>query len=122
MMAKNVGQGSQYLWTYRDRAGDFLRRRQRTIDCKVPAGVTVNNFWSVVVYDAISRSELQNGNLLPSISSYASRSVNGMADPVDIVFGPNAPNEKANWIKTVPGHGVVSNLLDSTDHQRSLFR
>ena len=25
MMAKNVGQGSQYLWTYRDAAGEFLQ-------------------------------------------------------------------------------------------------
>ena len=24
MMEKNVGQGSQYLWTYRDADGDFL--------------------------------------------------------------------------------------------------
>ena len=25
MMAKNVGQGSQYLWTYRDASGEFLQ-------------------------------------------------------------------------------------------------
>jgi hypothetical protein len=103
MMAKNVGQGSQYLWTYRDSAGDFLQG-DKDYRLHVPAKVPVNNFWSVVVYDAISRSELQNGNLLPSISSYSNPIVNADGS-VDIMFGPNEPEEKVNWIKTVPGHG-----------------
>ena len=32
--------------------------------------IPANNFWSVVVYDSLSRSELQNGQPLPSISTY----------------------------------------------------
>jgi hypothetical protein len=103
MGEKHVGQGSQYLWTYRDAAGDFLQG-DKNYRLHVPAKVPANNFWSVVVYDAISRSELQNGSLLPSISSYSKPNVNADGS-VDIVFGPNEPKEKANWIKTVPGHG-----------------
>ena len=33
MMAKNVGVGSYYLWTYKDAAGSLSRRRDRTTSC-----------------------------------------------------------------------------------------
>ncbi len=103
MMEKNVGQGSQYLWTYRDAAGEFLHG-DKNYRLRVPPTVPANNFWSVVVYDAISRSELQNGQPFPSVSSY-SKPITNADGSVDIVFGPNEPKEKRNWIKTVPGHG-----------------
>ena len=63
----------------------------------------IKNFWSVVVYDALSRSELQNGQHLPSISSYRTR-INADGS-VDIAFGPEQPAEPSNWIPTVPGRG-----------------
>ena len=43
MMAKNVGQGLQYLWTYRDSAGDFLQG-DKNYRLHVPAKVPTNNF------------------------------------------------------------------------------
>ena len=73
MMEKNVGQGSQYLWTYRDAAGDYLDGA-KNYRLHVLPGVPAKNFWSVVVYDALSRSELQNGQPLPSVSSYSDTS------------------------------------------------
>ena len=103
MMEKNVGQGSQYLWAYRDVAGNYLdgaKSYRLHVLPKIPA----NNFWSVVVYDSLSRSELQNGQPLPSVSSYSTPKVNGDGS-VDIFFGPQAPKDKGNWIKTVPGKG-----------------
>ncbi len=103
MMEKNVGQGSQYLWTYRDAAGNYLdgaKSYRLHVLPKIPA----NNFWSVVVYDSLSRSELQNGQPLPSISSYSKPKINGDGS-VDIFFGPLAPKGNGNWIKTVPGKG-----------------
>jgi hypothetical protein len=103
MMEKNVGQGSQYLWTYRDAAGEFLQG-DGNYRLHVPPNVPANNFWSVVVYDAISRSELQNGQPLPSVSSYTKPITNGDGS-VDIVFGPNEPKGKCNWIRTTHGHG-----------------
>ena len=68
MMEKNVGQGSQYLWTYRDAAGDFLDGA-KNYRLHILPGIPAGNFWSVVVYDALSRSELQNGQPFPSVSS-----------------------------------------------------
>ncbi len=70
MMAKNVGVGSQYLWTYKDAAGDFLDGAKH-YKLHVLPKVPINNFWSVVVYDALSRSELQNGQRFPSVSQYS---------------------------------------------------
>jgi hypothetical protein len=56
------------------------------------------------VYDSLSRSELQNGQALPSISSYSKPKINGDGS-VDIFFGPQMPKDNGNWIKTVPGKG-----------------
>ena len=103
MMAKNIGQGSQYLWTYRDADGNFLNGA-KNYRLHIPPNIPANNFWSVVVYDALSRSELQNGQPFPSVSSYTKPLVNADGS-IDIVFGPDEPKEKGNWIKTVPGKG-----------------
>ena len=103
MIAKNVGQGSQYLWTYRDADGAFLDGA-RTYRLHVQKGVPINNFWSVVVYDALSRSELQNGQALPSVSVLG-KHISNPDGSVDITFGPDKPAGETNWIRTVPGRG-----------------
>jgi hypothetical protein len=104
MMAKHVGAGSQYLVVYRDADGDFLDGAKR-YRLRVPANVPINNFWSVVVYDALSRSELQNGRPLPSVSLYTEPNINDDGT-VDIYFSPAMPEgQQRNWIGTVPGRG-----------------
>src|SRR5262245_22239776 len=103
MMDKNVGQGSQYLWTYRDVKGEFLDGG-KSYKLHVLPNIPAKNFWSVVVYDTLSRSELQNGQPLPSVSSYTKPKVNADGT-IDIFFGPNEPKGGGNWIKTVPGKG-----------------
>ena len=108
MMEKNIGQGSQYLWTYRDADGNFLDGA-KTYKLHVLPNIPASNFWSVVVYDALSRSELQNGQPFPSVSSYTKPIVNADGS-IDIVFGPDEPKEKGNWIKTVARQGLVSDL------------
>ncbi len=86
MMAKNVGVGSQYLWAYRDGDGDFLDGAE-TYRLRIPADVPINNFWSVVVYDSLSRSELQNGDRFPSVSQYSGPELNADGT-VDVYFSP----------------------------------
>jgi hypothetical protein len=103
MMDKNIGQGSQYLWTYRDAGGEYLDGG-KTYKLHVLPNIPAKNFWSVVVYDSLSRSELQGGQPLPSVSSYTKPLVNADGS-IDITFGPDAPKEKTNWIRTVPGKG-----------------
>ena len=104
MMSKNVGVGSYYLWTYRDKSGAFLQG-DNTYKLHLPANPPAKTFWSVVVYDAISRSELRNGDRFPSLSMYTGPKKNDDGS-VDVFFGPNVPaGQEKNWIKTVPNHG-----------------
>ena len=103
IMAKNVGQGSQYLWTYRDAAGDYLDGA-KNYRLHIPPTIPAKLFWSVVVNDTLSRSQLQNGQPFPAVSVYTNPVINADGS-VDINFGPEEPKEKGNWIRTVPGKG-----------------
>jgi len=62
------------------------------------------NFWSVVVYDTLSRSQLQSSQPLPSVSSYTNPTINDDGS-IDILFGPEKLAGQGNWIQTVPGKG-----------------
>ena len=66
----------------------------------------------VGLYDALSRSELQNGEPFPSVSSYTNPKVNEDGS-IDVFFGPNEPDQKSNWIKTVPGKGWFPIILEA---------
>jgi hypothetical protein len=103
-MYKNVGVGSYYLWTYKDAAGDHLQG-ENNYKLHVHANVPAKDFWSVLVYDALSRSELQNDQPFPSVSKYTGPKINTDGS-VDIYFGPKMPEgQEKNWIQTVPGKG-----------------
>ncbi len=103
MVEKIVGGGSQYLWTPRDARGAYLDGA-KAYRLRLPPNVPVKNFWSVVVYDAASRSLLENGRPFPSISAYTGPVANSDGS-TDIYFGPEEPGPGKNWIKTVPGKG-----------------
>lgn len=104
MMAKNVGAGSQYLWAYRDADGDFLDGA-RSYRLRIPTDVPINDFWSVLVYDALSRSELRNSQPFPSVNMYGHPAVNADGT-IDVYFGPEMPpGQDRNWVQTVPGRG-----------------
>ena len=104
MMEKNVGVGSYYLWAYKDAAGNFLDGA-KNYKLHIPANVPAKDFWSVLVYDSLSRSELKNGQKFPSVSKYTDPKVNADGS-VDVYFGPEMPKgQEKNWIKTVPGKG-----------------
>jgi hypothetical protein len=104
MVQRTVGSGSQYLMATRDASGAFLDGGKH-YRFHLPSNVPVKAFWSIVVYDALSRSELQNGEAFPSVSQYTGPVANADGS-VDIYFGPQSPKGKEkNWIKTVPGKG-----------------
>ena len=104
MVEKHIGAGSQYLWTPRDGSGAFLDGG-KSYRLRIPANIPVKNFWSVVAYDADSRSILRNDQLFPSVSTYTNPGANADGS-IDIYFGPKAPQAKeTNWIQTTPGKG-----------------
>ena len=104
MVEKHIGTGSQYLWTPRDASGAFLDGAKR-YRLHVPSNIPVKNFWSVVAYDADSRSILRSSQPFPSVSSYTSPQSNADGS-IDIYFSPEAPaGKEKNWIQTVPGKG-----------------
>ncbi|VAV99253.1 protein of unknown function DUF882 [hydrothermal vent metagenome] len=103
MALKMIGKGSQYAAIDRSSDGAFLDG-SKTYKLNVPAPIPVVDFWSVVLYDPQTRSELQTGQPFPS--------KNGARDPlavnddgsIDLYFGPTAPaGHEDNWIQTVAG-------------------
>lgn len=105
MAAKIVGAGSQYAWTERDSKGEFLDGA-KNYTLNIPADPPVNDFWSVVVYDPQTRSQLQTGQPFPSRNDQKYDLIENEDGSVTLYFGPEAPEGKEiNWIQTVPGKG-----------------
>ena len=65
MVLKMVGVGSQYAVAAADKDGHYLDG-SKTYRLKIPADVPAKDFWSVVLYDPQTRSELQTEQPFPS--------------------------------------------------------
>jgi hypothetical protein len=102
---KSVGVGSQSLWTPRDAHGALLEGH-RAYRLRIPPQPPVNDFWSVTVYDAMSRSMLHNGQRFPSVSQQAKPQANDDGS-IDVFFGPGPvpAGQERNWIQTLPDRG-----------------
>lgn len=105
MAAKIPGRGSQYAFAAVDSSGEpFDGARNYTMH--VPANPPAKDFWSIVLYDPQTRSELQTGQSYPSKNNKRDPLIENADGSVDIYFGPTVPEGKeANWIQTVPGKG-----------------
>ena len=105
MVASTPGQGSQYALNYADRSGnpfDGAKNYRLNIPAKVPA----KDFWSVVLYDPQTRSELQTSQPFPSKNNKRDKLMVNADGSVDLYFGPKPPaGKEANWMQTIPGKG-----------------
>ncbi|MEJ1088743.1 DUF1254 domain-containing protein [Microbacterium sp. Mu-80] len=72
MALKMVGKGSQYALATVDTNDDPFDGA-KTYRLRIPADAPAADFWSVVVYDPQTRSELQTGQRLPSRNSKRDR-------------------------------------------------
>lgn len=105
MALKMIGAGSQYALAAVDATGTPFDG-SKTYRLRLPADAPAADFWSVVVYDPQTRSELQTGQPLPSRNSKRDTLAYNEDGSVDIVFGPEEPATLAtNWIQTVADKG-----------------
>jgi hypothetical protein len=103
MAVKMVGRGSQYALNSSDQDGKILYGA-KTYRLNIPAKAPAKDFWSVVVYDPQTRSELQTSQPFPSKNNKRDALVTNADGSVDLYFGPAAPPGKAaNWTETVAG-------------------
>jgi hypothetical protein len=104
MIKPILGAGSQYMSTARDKSGAWLDGANAYV-LRVPANVPVKEFWSVTVYDNMTRSMIETDTMRAGVSSARNPKINADGT-VDIYFGPDQPSDQdANWIKTLPGQG-----------------
>lgn len=105
MVMKFIGKGSQYAMVDKDKDGHFLYG-DKNYKLTIPANVPAKDFWSIVVYDPQTRSELQTGQRFPSKNNKKAGIVENKDGSVDLYFGPKAPaGKEGNWIQTIPGKG-----------------
>jgi hypothetical protein len=105
MSIKKVGVGSQYAVAFVDAGGQPLDGG-KNYTLHLPGGIPAQDFWSIVVYDNQTRSQMQTDQQFPSVGSEKAGIVINADQSVDIYFGPVAPKGKdGNWIQTMPGSG-----------------
>ena len=68
MAVSMVDVGAKYPFAFTDAAGNFLSGA-KAYRLHLPNGIPAKLFWSVTVYDALTASGLDNGQLFPSINT-----------------------------------------------------
>jgi len=111
MSQQFVGKGSQYLVAARDSGGDWLQGN-RSYVLTLPPDIPAEDFWSVTVYDAQTRSLLQSPQEFPSLSSKRGGLEENPDGSFDLFFGPAPPPGApvGNWVQTDP-HGSFFLIL-----------
>jgi hypothetical protein len=105
MFRRTKGAGSLYWLGHRDNTGAFVDGG-KTYRLSVPLPVPANLFWSVTIYDAATRSEIQTDQDRAALRSLFELKDTGGARSLDLYFGPKAPRgQQGRWIKTTPGKG-----------------
>lgn len=105
MFRRKEGSGSLYWLGLKDAAGKYVDGG-KTYKLTVPTPVPAKLFWSITIYDALTRSQVatdQNKAALRSLFELKDK-ISGKS--VDLYFGPKAPSGKeGQWIKTIPSRG-----------------
>ena len=99
------GAGSVYWLGLRDASGAYLDGAER-YRLRVPLPVPGKLFWSVTVYDAVTRSQIRTEQDHAALRSLFELAAINDSEHVDLFFGPQAPDESTSaWIRTIPGRG-----------------
>ncbi len=105
MFRRDTKAGSLYWLGLRDSSGAYLDGG-KSYKLTVPLPVPGKLFWSVTVYDAATRSQIQTDQMKAALRSLHELRSIGDVKSVDLYFGPTAPaGQEGRWIKTTPGKG-----------------
>ncbi len=109
MAMRIPGIGSQYLLAVTDGERNYFDGA-KTYKITLPKGIPEANFWSLTVYDNMTRSMLDTPQRWPRAGSqsYPSPAAEPDADgSTTVYFAPNQPAgvKRGNWIQTMPGKG-----------------
>ena len=101
MRSQTPGLGQAYLGSFRDKEGHPFDGA-KSYHLRVPPNPPAKQFWSVTLYDADTRSLIQNKEQRSDRSSRHDL-VRNADGSVDLYFAPTAPKgSENNWIPTVP--------------------
>jgi len=101
-----AGPGGNYVQAFKDKDGHRFDGGKK-YRLRVPANPPAEAFWSLTLYDAETRSMIQNPSNDSARSGLDTLEANADGS-IDLYFGPvgSAPaGLEANWIETVPGKG-----------------
>ncbi|MFE3289970.1 DUF1254 domain-containing protein [Rhodococcus sp. NPDC059234] len=105
MFRRDTNAGSLYWLGDRDSNGAYLAG-SRTYRLTVPQPVPGKLFWSVTVYDARTRSQIQTELDKAVLSSLFDFGEGTGEDTIDLYFGPTPPEgQEHRWIQTLPDTG-----------------
>jgi len=105
MVLRVEGAGSLYWLGLRDKNGAYLDGG-KTYKLSIPQPVPQKLFWSITVYDAETRSQIQTDQDKAPLRSLVELKNVPTTGTTDLYFGPGAPaGQERQWIKTNPGKG-----------------
>lgn len=102
MFRRQAGGGSVYWLGLKDKNGKYVDG-SKSYRLRIPQPVPAGLFWSITVYDAYTRSQIDTGQGYAALRSlFELRDL--PAGDVELFFSPEAPGGKEKqWIKTIPG-------------------
>ena len=105
MFRRVEGSGSLYWLGARDDTGAYLDGA-RDYRLSIPLPVPGSLFWSITIYDAETRSQVQAKQGTAALRSlFELRDLPG-SGTAELRFGPTAPTDGAGaWLQTIPGRG-----------------
>ncbi len=109
MAMRLPGIGSQYLLAMADANKNHFDG-SKTYKVTLPKGIPEKNFWSLTVYDNMTRSMLDTPQRYPRAGSQSYPSPAAEPDEdgsTTVYFSPTQPKDvkRGNWIQTTPGKG-----------------
>jgi hypothetical protein len=96
--------GQAYLETSKDNDGNWLSG-EFNYRLHIPANPPVKQFWSITLYENVTRGPLMTDQGASDLSSRKPNLIKNADGSVDVYIGPVKPEGNKNWIKTNSGHG-----------------